>query len=93
MTEEVETQKPFVIEGVQINPDELSDQGKYFITRLHEIRNEKQALLRGVQEKDILDRAFRNSLIQDYQKDQKIQEEEEEAEEETKEQIKEEENI
>ena len=92
MTEEVETQKPFVIDGVQINPDELSDQGKYFITRLHEIRNEKQALLRGVQEKDILDRAFRNSLIEDYQKDQKIQEEEE-AEEETKEQIKEEENI
>ena len=73
MTEEVETQKPFVIDGVQINPDELSDQGKYFITRLHEIRNEKQALLRGVQEKDILDRAFRNSLIEDYQKDQKIQ--------------------
>lgn len=92
MTEEVETQKPFVIDGVQINPDELSDQGKYFITRLHEIRNEKQALLRRVQEKDILDRAFRNSLIEDYQKDQKIQEEEE-AEEETKEQIKEEENI
>ena len=26
-----------------------------------------------MQEKDILDRAFRNSLIEDYQKDQKIQ--------------------
>ena len=91
MTEDIEAQKPFVIDGVQINPDELSDQGKYFVTRLHELATEKQRHLRKVQEKDILDRAFRNSLIKDYQKDEKIQEEEEE--EEAKEQIKEEENI
>ena len=74
MTEE--ESKPFTIDGVQINPDELSDQCKHIVARLHKLANERTALLVKLQEKDIVIKAFRNQLIADYQKDETISTEE-----------------
>jgi hypothetical protein len=74
MTEE--ESKPFTIDGVQINPDELSDQCKHIVARLHKLANERNALLVKLQEKDIVIKAFRNQLIADYQKDETVNTEE-----------------
>lgn len=76
---EEETQKPFTIDGVQINPDELSDQAKHIVARLHKLANERNLLLVQLQEKDIVIKAFRNQLIADYQKDSTVEKEDKEA--------------
>ena len=76
---EEETQKPFTIDGVQINPDELSEQGKHIVARLHKLANERNLLLVQLQEKEIVIKAFRNQLIADYQEDEAVEKEDKEA--------------
>mgnify|MGYP003328602491 FL=1 len=75
MTKE-STQPLLTIDGVQINPDELSDKGKHIVARLHQLTNDKNLLLVRLQEKDIVIKAFRNELIADYQSDNTEPEEE-----------------
>jgi len=70
------TQPLLTIDGVQINPDELSDKGKHIVARLHQLTNDKNLLLVRLQEKDIVIKAFRNELIADYQSDNTEPEEE-----------------
>jgi len=73
------TQPLLTIDGVQINPDELSDKGKHIVARLHQLTNDKNLLLVRLQEKDIVIKAFRNELIADYQSDNTEKAEEEDA--------------
>ena len=61
--------KTITIDGVQINPDELSDKGKLIVGRLHRLTDEKNHLLIQLQEKDIVLKAFQNELISEYQSD------------------------
>ena len=61
--------KTITIDGVQINPDELSDKGKLIVGRLHRLTEEKNQLLIQLQEKDIVLKAFQNELISEYQDD------------------------
>ena len=80
MTEE--NQASIIIDGVQINSDELSENAKHIIVRLQSLQNDRNILAQQVQEKDILLTAYRNELILDYQKDKPVEDNKEEKEEE-----------
>ena len=77
-----ENQASIIIDGVQINSDELSENAKHIIVRLQSLQNDRNILAQQVQEKDILLTAYRNELILDYQKDKTVEENKEEAKEE-----------
>jgi len=79
MTEE--NQASIIIDGVQINSDELSENAKHIIIRLQSLQNDRNLLAQQVQEKDILLTAYRNELILDYQKDKPVEDNKEEEEE------------
>ena len=80
MTEE--NQASIIIDGVQINSDELSENAKHIIVRLQSLQNDRTILAQQVQEKDILLTAYRNELILDYQKDKTVEDNKEDKEEE-----------
>ena len=69
-----ENQASIIIDGVQINSDELSENAKHIIVRLQSLQNDRNILAQQVQEKDILLTAYRNELILDYQKDKTVEE-------------------
>ena len=77
-----ENQASIIIDGVQINSDELSENAKHIIVRLQSLQNDRNILAQQVQEKDILLTAYCNELILDYQKDKTVEENKEEAKEE-----------